>query len=130
MLHASHHAWQHCLTWATMLCLTACAVGPDYRKPSVQIPESFKEGADWQRAQANPQAAISSTWWLDYHDDELGRLIDQALKANQSIVAAEAAYRFARATVAASTASLFPTITAGLSGSRSGVGPGAALRCI
>ena len=108
-----------------MLCLTACAVGPDYRKPSVQIPESFKEGADWQRAQANPQAAISSTWWLDYHDDELGRLIDQALKANQSIVAAEAAYRFARATVAASTASLFPTITAGLSGSRSGVGPGA-----
>jgi NodT family efflux transporter outer membrane factor (OMF) lipoprotein len=110
-----------------ILSVTACAVGPNYHKPPAQIPESFKEGADWQRAQADTQGALSSTWWLDYHDDELAHLIDQALKANQSIAAAEAAYRLARATVAASTASLFPTLTAGLSYAHSGVGSGASV---
>jgi outer membrane protein TolC len=78
--------------------LAACMVGPDYRKPEVQLPEGFKEGVDWQRAQANPQAAISSTWWRMYGDDKLNGLVEQALQANQSIVAAEAAYRVALAT--------------------------------
>ncbi|PCE24150.1 RND transporter [Paraburkholderia acidicola] len=108
------------------LVAAGCAVGPDYRKPTVEIPASFKEGVDWQRAQANPQASLSSTWWLDYHDDTLTHLIEQSLKANQSIAQAEAAYRLAQATVLANTSSLFPTITAGASGSRSGTGAGAA----
>ncbi len=124
---SARRAWRHCgATAAAVLCLAACAVGPDYRKPPVQVPESFKEGADWQRAQANPQGAISSTWWLEYHDDELRHLVDQALRANQSIVAAEANYRLAQATVAANVASLYPTVGAGISGTRSGTGPGAA----
>jgi NodT family efflux transporter outer membrane factor (OMF) lipoprotein len=110
---------------ACTLGVAACAVGPDYRKPPLAVPDSFKEGADWQRAQANPQGSLSSTWWLAYHDDTLSHLIDQSLKANQSIVAAEAAYRLARATVDANTASLFPTVTADMSGSRSGNGAAA-----
>jgi NodT family efflux transporter outer membrane factor (OMF) lipoprotein len=48
-----------------------------------------------------------------------------SLKANQSIVAAEAAYRLARATVDANVANLYPTIGAGFSASRSGYGAGA-----
>lgn len=112
-------------TGACVLCVSACAVGPNYRKPTLTVPDSFKEGADWQRAQANPQGSLSSTWWLDYHDDKLSQLIDQSLAANQSIVAAEAAYRFAKASLDASTASLFPTVTAGISGTRSGNGAAA-----
>jgi NodT family efflux transporter outer membrane factor (OMF) lipoprotein len=109
-----------------MFIAAGCALGPDYRKPVVEIPASFKEGVDWQRAQANPQASLSSTWWLDYHDDKLTQLVEQSLKANQSIAQAEAAYRLAQATVLANTSALFPTITAGASGSRSGTGAGAA----
>jgi NodT family efflux transporter outer membrane factor (OMF) lipoprotein len=112
-----------CVLSAT-LCVGACMVGPDYHKPPVEIPVSFKEGATWQRAQANPQGAISNQWWLDYHDDTLSHLIDDALKANQSIVAAEAAYRLALATVDASRAALYPTVTAGVSAFRSGSGSG------
>lgn len=100
--------------------LAACMVGPDYRKPEVQVPDGFKEGVDWQRAEANPQAAISSTWWRMYGDDKLNGLVDQALKANQSIAAAEAAYRVALATVESNQAGLFPVVTAGLAGARSG----------
>ena len=112
--------------FALVICVGACAVGPNYHKPGVQIPNSFKEGADWQRAQTNPQESISSTWWRVYQDDKLTQLVEQSLKANQSIVAAEAAYRAALATVQANTAGLFPVVTAGLSGSRTGTGAGAA----
>jgi NodT family efflux transporter outer membrane factor (OMF) lipoprotein len=107
---------------AVALCVAACTVGPEYRKPEVEIPTSFKEGATWQRAEANPQGALASTWWLEYHDDTLTHLVDSALTANQSIVAAEAAYRVAKATVDAGRAALFPTVTAGGSASRSGFG--------
>jgi NodT family efflux transporter outer membrane factor (OMF) lipoprotein len=113
-----------CLAAATVW-LTGCAVGPDYHKPAVQIPESFKEGPDWQRAQANPQGALSSTWWLDYHDERLSQLVDDALRANQSIIAAEAAYRVAQATVSASVAALYPTVSASVAGTRSESGSGA-----
>jgi NodT family efflux transporter outer membrane factor (OMF) lipoprotein len=111
---------------ALVLCISACTLGPDYHTPSVQIPDSFKEGADWQRARANPQASLSGTWWREYHDDTLTQLVEASLNANQSIVAAEAAYRLALAIVQANTASLFPIVTAGASGARSGTGPAAA----
>ncbi len=103
-------------------------MGPDYHKPGVQIPDSFKEGADWHRAQAKPQESISSTWWRVYQDDKLTQLVEPSLKANQSIVAAEAAYRVALATVQANTAGLFPVVTAWIVGlaHRPGTGAGAA----
>ncbi|CAG9182743.1 Antibiotic efflux pump outer membrane protein ArpC [Cupriavidus pampae] len=110
------------VTLALSLMLAACAVGPDYRRPTVQIPAGFKEGVSWQRAQANPAASISSTWWRMYQDDTLDGLVERALKANQSIVAAEAAYRVALATVQSNTAALFPIVTAGASGTRTGIG--------
>ena len=100
--------------------LSSCMVGPDYRKPDVQVPTAFKEGVPWQRAKANPEAAISSIWWRMYGDDNLNQLVDQALKSNQSIAAAEAAYRVALATVQVDRAGLFPKLSVGASGSRSG----------
>lgn len=109
-----------------MLCVAGCAIGPNYRKPAVETPATFKEGVDWQRAQANPQASLSSTWWTVYQDPVLTHLVEQSVKANQSIVAAEAAYRVAQATVDSSVASLFPVVTTGLSATRSGTGAGAA----
>ncbi|NPT40642.1 efflux transporter outer membrane subunit [Paraburkholderia sp. 1N] len=114
-----------CIALAS-LSIAGCAVGPDYSKPTVAIPATFKEGVNWQRAQADPQASLSSTWWRMYQDDTLTQLIGQSLNANQSIAAAEAAYRLAQATVDANRASLFPVVTAGLSAKRSGTGPAAA----
>jgi NodT family efflux transporter outer membrane factor (OMF) lipoprotein len=119
-------SWQRGSVATATLCFMGCAVGPNYHKPTVQTPESFKEGVDWQRAEANPQGSLSSTWWLDYHDDQLSKLIDQALHANQTIIAADAAYRLAQATVSASTAALYPTVSASASGTRAEYGAAAA----
>jgi NodT family efflux transporter outer membrane factor (OMF) lipoprotein len=111
---------------AVTLCTSACALGPDYRQPTVQVPQRFKEGAQWERAQANPQGSLTSEWWTVYHDDKLSALIQQSQQANQTIAASEAAYRVSQAVVEANTASLFPVVTAGLSASRTGAGSAAA----
>lgn len=100
------------------LVLGGCMVGPDYQKPAMELPQSFKEGAQWQRAAANPQGALDSQWWLAYQDPVLNDLVARSAKANQSIIAAEAAYRLAKAQVASSRAGLWPTVGVGLSGSR------------
>ena len=106
------------------LALGGCMVGPDYQKPAMQLPQSFKEGAQWQRAASNPQGAMDSQWWLAYQDPVLNDLVARSAKANQSIIAAEAAYRLAQAQVASSRAGLWPTVGVGLSGSRGEGGDG------
>ncbi len=119
-------AWRNFCAYAAVLSVTGCAVGPNYQRPSVQLPQNFKEGVEWQRVNPNPPGPVSNAWWRDYQDDVLSQLVDRALNANQSIAEAEANYQLARATVAASVASLYPTLTAGLSGTRSDYGAGAA----
>ncbi len=104
---------------AGALALSACMVGPDYRRPDVATPDSFKEGTDWQRASANPGGAIDSQWWLAFGDPVLNDLVDRSLRANQSIATAEAAYRVALAEVAQARAGLFPTVSASASATRS-----------
>ncbi|SDU92672.1 efflux transporter, outer membrane factor (OMF) lipoprotein, NodT family [Pseudomonas vancouverensis] len=106
------------------LMLSSCMVGPDYQKPDIELPQTFKEGSQWQRAQANPQGALDSQWWLAYQDPILNELIQRSASANQSIIAAEAAYRLAQAQVASSRAGLWPTVGVGLSAAR-GEGGGA-----
>lgn len=113
---------------AATLAVAACALGPDFQRPEVQVPQSFKEGGDWNRAQANPQASLTSDWWRMYNDDKLTELIEQSQKANFSIAATEAAYRAALAIVEANRAQLFPIVTADLSGTRSGKPAGATSR--
>ncbi|MCS4249147.1 efflux transporter outer membrane subunit [Pseudomonas sp. BIGb0164] len=106
------------------LVLGGCMVGPDYQKPAMQLPQTFKEGAQWQRAVSNPRGALDSQWWLAYQDPVLNDLVARSAKANQSIIAAEAAYRLAQAQVASSRAGLWPTVGVGLSGSRGEGGDG------
>ena len=109
---------------AISLMLGGCTVGPDYQKPAMELPQSFKEGAQWQRAASNPQGALDSQWWLAYQDPVLNDLVARSAKANQSIIAAEAAYRLAQAQVASSRAGLWPTVGVGVSGSRGQGGDG------
>ena len=118
----NRNALRWCCAAALAFGIAGCAVGPNYQKVALDVPASFKEGVDWQRANPNPQAALSSTWWLDYNDNTLTHLVEQAQRANPVIAQAEAAWRLAQADVDANVASLFPFVGAGLSGGRSGAG--------
>lgn len=92
---------------ATALC--ACAVGPNYHRPSAPISATFKEAEGWKPAE--PADALDrGKWWTLFGDPTLDALEDKVVINNQNIAAAEAAYRQARAIVAEDRASLFPTV--------------------
>jgi NodT family efflux transporter outer membrane factor (OMF) lipoprotein len=97
-----------------------CAVGPDFKRPDAPQaqgytatplpaqtaaargeagkPQAFRNGAD-----------IPAQWWTLFHSPKLDTLVEQALKANQDVAAAQAALRQAQENYKAQTGSFFPS---------------------
>ncbi|HEV7385381.1 MAG TPA: efflux transporter outer membrane subunit, partial [Phenylobacterium sp.] len=103
--------------------LGGCAVGPNYVRPSAPLSPTFKEAAGWSPA-APADTLDRGDWWALFNDPTLSGLEAKVQVSNQNIVAAEAAYRQARALVSEQRAALFPTINLTGSGTRSGSGGG------
>lgn len=100
--------------------LAACAVGPDYVKPTAvkTMPASYKELEGWKVAQPR-DGAITERWWEIYNDPILNSLEEQIAISNLNIAVAEAQFRQARALVQAARAGYFPTLSAGATATRS-----------
>ena len=98
--------------------LSACTVGPNYVKPEMQAPKAYKEQAGWKSAQPQDELARGK-WWEIFGDAELNKLAAQVEVSNQNIRAVEAQYRQARALAQQSQASYYPTVTGGVSATRS-----------
>nr|WP_199067050.1 efflux transporter outer membrane subunit [Chromobacterium sp. ASV5] len=84
--------------------LTACAVGPDYSRPKVELP-----GAS--AAAATPD--ISQDWWKQFGDPALDQLIAEALQNNQNLAATAARVEQAAAQAGIARAALLPSLGAG-----------------
>ena len=103
-----------------LLILSGCAVGPNYKRPSVPStpefkepgPESFKEMAGWKTAQPSDQA-LRGKWWELFQDPQLTALEEQVDGANQTLKQAEASFQAARSAIRVSRSNQAPTITAG-----------------
>ena len=94
--------------------LTGCTVGPNYVKPTVEVPAAYKENAGWQVAQ--PQdATLRGNWWEMFNDPQLNAFEEQVDISNQNVALAEAQFRQARALVQQARAAYFPTVTIGAS---------------
>ncbi len=98
-----------------------CTVGPKYARPSAPtppayhepLPPNFKEEG-WKVGQPADQIK-KGKWWEIFGDTQLNALEEQVNVSNQTIAAAEAQYRQARAAVQAARAGLYPTVTGGAS---------------
>jgi NodT family efflux transporter outer membrane factor (OMF) lipoprotein len=98
--------------------LSTCNPAPHYVKPPAALPPAFKEavpqeykeGTGWKIAEPGDDK-IRPKWWEMYNDPQLNALEEQVHVSNQSIIAAEANFRAARALVQSARAALFPTIT-------------------
>ena len=110
-------------TWAMALCLAGCKVGPNYQRPAVEAPAHFKELAGWQPGRPMDQIDRGA-WWAVYQDPVLDGLERQVAVSNQTLAAAYAAYRNAVAIVREAEATLYPTVGATGSDTRSRVGGG------
>ena len=103
--------------------LAACAVGPDYRKPDIDVPAAWKENPPpgWKMAQ--PQDTNErGEWWKIYNEPQLDELVARVAISNQDVAAAAARYRQAQALLNAASAAAFPTANFGAAASRSGNG--------
>ncbi len=101
--------------------LTGCAVGPNYRRPSAPVPESWKEmsaassspemAGQWKAA-APRDGASRGKWWESFGDPQLNALLEQVSITNQNVAQAEAQWRSARAAIRVARADLLPTVSA------------------
>jgi NodT family efflux transporter outer membrane factor (OMF) lipoprotein len=100
-----------------LVAVAGCKVGPDYVRPTVTVPAAYRESAGWKVAR--PQDATSrGPWWELFGDSTLPALERQVAVSNQSLAAAEAQLRQARALVSQARAALFPTLAIGASATR------------
>ncbi|MEO8103326.1 MAG: efflux transporter outer membrane subunit [Betaproteobacteria bacterium] len=105
-----------CLAAAAML--SACAIGPDYQRPAMDVPAAYKEQRDWKLAEPKDEL-IRGKWWQVFADRQLNALAEQVEVSNQNLKAAEARYRQATALTQSARAGLFPTLSAAASSTRS-----------
>lgn len=112
------HRLPRALAVATITALlAACAAGPDYVKPTLDLPTAYKEAGPWKTAE--PRAADSrEPWWEAYRDPVLNGLMADAERANQNLRVAEAQYRQAQALADAARAGLYPTLGANAGAAR------------
>jgi len=95
-----------------VLQICGCTVGPNYKRPTAEVPTTYKELGNWKQAQPNDQN-LGGNWWEMFQDPQLNVLESQVNVSNQNLKAAEAQYTQARALLRYNRAAYFPTITAG-----------------
>ncbi|MGA8170495.1 MAG: efflux transporter outer membrane subunit [Methylocystis sp.] len=106
--------------WAglSLALLSGCTMGPDYQRPDAIMATRFKEQKGigerkgWKRI-APADLVDRGAWWKIYRKPELDRLVAEVEVSNQTVLAAEAAYRQASQVIREGQAGLFPTITGG-----------------
>ena len=91
---------------AVALGLGACTVGPDYRRPEVPTPASFRG--------IPPGASVESLgdlgWWRVFDDEVLQALIREAIQSNYDVQVAAARILEARAQVTVARSFQFPEL--------------------
>lgn len=97
--------------------LSACTVGPDYKKPVAEAPPEWHTDGYWKVAQPS-HAPIAPTWWLSFGEPDLNGLEQQALAQNQTLAMASAHYAQARSTLANTRAQEVPEVDLGASAQR------------
>ncbi|HEX4757588.1 MAG TPA: efflux transporter outer membrane subunit [Terracidiphilus sp.] len=90
--------------------LSACTVGPNYRRPVVQTPMAF-HGPTESRQTVQTESFADLPWWQVFHDPQLQELIGTALKQNYDLQLAVERVNAARAQVGIVRSDQFPQIS-------------------
>ena len=94
------------------LALVGCQSADVQRaEPTLAIP------AAW-RADIGPASPVEGVWWRNFHDNALNQYVDQALRYNSDVLIARERVNEYQARAYAADGSLFPTLDAGLTGTR------------
>jgi multidrug efflux system outer membrane protein len=94
---------------AAML-VDGCAVGPNYHKPDVYAPSTFRNQPENPQAAAQAASYADLPWWEVFPDPVLQDLIRTALKRNYDLLIATERINAARGQLAVTRSSLFPQV--------------------
>jgi outer membrane protein, multidrug efflux system len=94
-----------------------CAVGPDYKRPTVDTPQAYSESGPWKVA-VPKDSVPKAEWWRVFGDPVLDSLESKAVAASPTLGAALARYDEALAAARAVRGALYPTLSANPSASR------------
>lgn len=94
-------------TGVMLVCLTACAVGPNYHPPP--LPARAEAPLVSMNPRLETAAPPPDAWWRLYSDPRLDGLVEQALRANDELAAADANFAAARAALSGVHAARYPS---------------------
>src|SRR5712692_8323059 len=92
------------------LFLAGCAVGPNYSRPPVNVPGSYRTVNEEPAGNAAAASLGEQKWWDVFQDQALQELIRTALKQNYDARIAATRVLEAQAQVGITRADQFPTI--------------------
>ena len=113
---------------ALSVTLSGCAVGPNFKRPTPPAAPDYGNASQNQTAAAESAAGevqhfvagmdIPNQWWTLFKSPPLDRMVEQALKANPNVGAAQAALRQAHELYLAQWTSFFPVVDGNFSCTR------------
>lgn len=95
----------HILATVVAVSLSGCiSLAPSYERPPIELP------TEWAAANGESADKIGMLWWTFYNDEQLDRLIEEALESNANLAAAMARVDFARAQLGLARADRLPEV--------------------
>jgi len=95
------------------LVLSGCTVGPNYKRPIVAVPPTYRGVVPGEAAQTETAALGDQKWWDIFQDEQLRTLIHTALQQNYDLRIAASRILEAKAQLGITRADQFPTVSAG-----------------
>ena len=123
------HVRSAAVTMIICLLLTACAVGPDFKRPDAPAVRSYTEGTLPSETVSAPGTGgsmqrfvhgedIPEQWWTLFHSETINALILRGLENSPTLEAAKATLRVAQENWRAQYGSRFPAVGGSFSASR------------
>ena len=84
--------------------LSGCAVGPDYKRPDLPVPGSYRYEA------ADATDTVNTEWWRQFEDPVLDALIDEALANNKNVKISAAKIEQAAGLLIQTRSPIFPQL--------------------
>src|SRR5258705_7602335 len=92
--------------------LSGCTVGPDYRRPDIEAP------ASWRLERGEAGEISNVVWWEQFQDPVLSSLVRRTLESNKDLEIATANVDAAFAQYGITRSALFPQVDADASRTR------------
>jgi outer membrane protein, multidrug efflux system len=92
---------------------SGCMVGPEYKKPTVDVPGSYRGLTPEQAAKNETSSLGDQKWWEVFQDEQLQALIRTALQQNYDVRIAASRILQASAQLGITRADQFPSVSGG-----------------